>query len=98
MNIAYLVGTILFLFISEFFYSKTRNSPFFYLLWGIFLPFRVTSNWPIYTLLVLSILILTSLGAVAKRNRGGETETPGAQISTSGFLIGLVIGGVIQFF
>ena len=98
MNIAFFVTTILFIFLSEFLYGKTLNSPFFYFLWGGFLPFKVTSNWPIYTLIIFSIFILLALGTVAKRNPGGETEVPGTMMSLSGLFIGLVIGWVVQFF
>ena len=98
MNIAFFVATIILMFFSEAFYRKTSNSPFFYFLWGVMLPFKVTSNWPIYALIIFSMFSLLSLRAVSKRNRGGETEVPGAMISSSGLFIGLVIGWIVEFF
>ena len=100
MNIAFFVATIILMVFSEAFYRKTSNSPFFYFLWGVILPFKVTSNWPIYALIIFSMFTLLSLPKVykRKRNRGVEIEVQGAMISFSGLFIGLVIGWIVEFF
>jgi hypothetical protein len=98
MNIAFFVATIILMVFSEAFYRKTSNSPFFYFLWGVMLPFKVTSNWPIYALIIFSMFTLLSLDAFYKRNLRREIEVRGAVISFSGLFIGLVIGWIVEFF